>query len=152
VKKSASDIEITKALTTYLDTPVSDTLLSNAELFLNRRINTRLSMTMTPAPLTDQQKTHLNNKRSAHLKPSKKDNKVYLPNQPIWFTDDSSDEWKTGHIESKDTLPDSYWIVNDKSIRRLRRNKHDIKPVAQQQPQQQVLLDIQLACQKKTKC
>ena len=89
LRKSASDTEITKALTTYLDTPVSDTLPSPAELFLNRRINTRLSMTMTPAPLTDQQKTHLNDKRSAHRKPSKKDNNVYLPNQPIWFTDDS---------------------------------------------------------------
>ena len=67
LKKSASDIDITKALTTYLDTPVSDTLPSPAELFHDRRINTRLSMGMTPAPLTDQQKTHLSDKRSAHL-------------------------------------------------------------------------------------
>ena len=52
LKKSASDIDITKALTTYLDTPVSDTLPSPAELFLNRRINTRLSMATTPVPLT----------------------------------------------------------------------------------------------------
>ena len=66
LKKSASDIDITKALTTYLDT-----LPSRAELFHNRRSNTRLSMAMTPAPLTDQQKTHLSDKRSAHLKSSK---------------------------------------------------------------------------------
>ena len=68
LKKSASDIDIAKALTTYLDTPVSDTLPSPAELFQHRRINTRLSMAMTPAPLTDQQNTHLSAKRSAHLK------------------------------------------------------------------------------------
>ena len=54
LKKSASNINITKALTTYLDTPVSDTLPSPAELFYNRRIKTRLSTAMTPAPLTDQ--------------------------------------------------------------------------------------------------
>ena len=35
LRKSASDIEITKAVTTYLDTPVSGTLTSPAELFLN---------------------------------------------------------------------------------------------------------------------
>ena len=139
LKKSTSDIDITKAITTYLDTPVSDTLPSLAELFHNRRINTRLSMTMIPVPLTDQQKTCLNEKRSAHLKPPKQDKNIYLPNQPIWFTDDSSDEWKPGYIESKDTTPDSYWIINNKSNRRLRRNKHDIKPrtatIAQQRPQ-----------------
>lgn len=89
LKKTASDIDITKALLTYLDTPVSDTLPSHAELFHNRRINTRLSMAMTSAPLTDQQKTHLSDKRSAHLKSSKQDNNIYLPSQPIWFTDDS---------------------------------------------------------------
>ena len=66
LKKSASDIDTTKALTTYLDT-----LPSPAELLHNRRINTRLSMPMTPAPLTDQQKTHPSDKRSAHLKSSK---------------------------------------------------------------------------------
>ena len=108
LKKSASDIYITKALTTCLDT--------------------RLSMAMTPAPLIDQQKTHLSDKRSPHLKSSKQDNNFYLPSQPIWFTDDSSDEWKPGYIESKDITPDSYRITNDKNNRRLRRNKHDIKP------------------------
>ena len=142
LKKSASDIEITKTLTTYLDTPVTDTLPSPAELFQNRRINTRLCMAMTPAPLTDQQKTHLSDKRSAHLKSSKQDNNIYLPSQPIWFTDDSSDEWKPGYIESKDITPDSYWITNDKNNRRLRRNKHDIKPryitITQQRPKPQV--------------
>ena len=142
LKKSASDIDITKALTTYLDTPVSDTLPSPAELFHNRRINSRLSMAMTPAPLTDQQKTHLSDKRSAHLKSSKQDNNIYLPSQPIWFTDDSSDEWKPGYIESKDITTDSYWITNDKNNRRLRRNKHDIKPryitITQQRPKPQI--------------
>ena len=67
---------------------------------------------------------------------------IYLPSQPIWFTDDSSDEWKPGYIESKDITPDSYWITNDKNNRRLRRNKHDIKPryitVTQQRPKPHV--------------
>ena len=96
LKKSASDIDITKALTTYLDT-----LPSRAELFHNRRSNTRLSMAMTPAPLTDQQKTHPSDKCSAHLKSSKQDNNIYLPSQPIWFTDDSLDEWKPGSLSPK---------------------------------------------------
>ena len=128
LKKSTSDSDITKALTTYLDTPVSDTLPSPAELLLNTRINTRLSMAMTPVPLTDQEKTHHSNKRSAHLKPPKQESNIYLPHQPMWFTDDSSDEWKPGYNESRDTSPDSYWIIDDKSNLRLRRNKHDIKP------------------------
>ena len=128
LKKSASDMDITKALTSYLDTPASDTLPSPAELFHNRRINPRLSMAMTPAPLTDQQKTHLSDKRSAHLKSSKQDNNIYLPSQAIWFTDDSSDEWKPGYTEAKDITPDSYWITSGKNSRRFRRNKHDIKP------------------------
>ena len=128
MKKSASDMDITKALTSYLDTPVSDTLPSPAELFHNRRINPRLSMAMTPAPLTDQQKTHLSDKRSAHLKSSKQDNNIYLPSQAIWFVDDSSDEWKPGYTEAKDITPDSYWITSGKNSRRSRRNKHDIKP------------------------
>ena len=97
---------------------------------------------MTPAPLTDQQQTHLSDKRSAYLKSSKQDNNTYLSSQPIWFIDDSSDEWKLGYIESKDITPDSYWITNDKNSRRLRRNKHDIKPryitITQQGPKPQV--------------
>ncbi|XP_031574354.1 uncharacterized protein K02A2.6-like [Actinia tenebrosa] len=48
LKKSANEIDITKALTTYLDTPLSDTLPSPAELFHNRRINTSLSRTIPP--------------------------------------------------------------------------------------------------------
>ena len=101
LKKSKSDVDITKSITAYLDTLVSDTLPSPAELFHNRRINTRLDMSLRPAPLTDQQKIGISNKRSAHLK-SPKENKVsYMPNQPIWFTDDGSDEWKPGYIESK---------------------------------------------------
>ena len=142
LKKSASDIDLTKAPTTYPDTPVSDTLQSPAEVFHNRRINTHLSMAMTPALLTDQQKTHLSDKRSAHLKSSKQDNNICLPSQPIWFTNDSSDEWKPGYIEPTNITTDSYWITNDKNSRRFRRNKHDIKPryitITQQRPKPQV--------------
>ena len=73
----------------------------------------------------------------------KHDKNVYLPNQPIWFSDDNSDEWKPGYIDSNDTSPDSYSrIINEKSDRRLRRNKRDIKPrhttLALQRPQPQV--------------
>ncbi len=82
-KKARNDIEITKALTTYLDTPASDTLPSPAELFHNRRINTCLSMTMIPVPLSDQQKINLNDKHSAHLKPSKHDRNIYLYNARV---------------------------------------------------------------------
>lgn len=139
LKRSASDTDITKALITYLDTPVSDTLPSPAELFHNRRINTRLSMAMSPAPLTDQQKAHLSDKRSAHLKSPKQDTQIYVPDQPVWFTDDRSEEWKPGYVQSKDIAPDSYWIISDQNDRRLRRNRHDIKPrftsIAQQRPQ-----------------
>ena len=142
LKKSTSDTDITKALITYLDTPISDTLPSPAELFYSRPINTRLSMSMKPAPLTDQQKADLNDKRSTHLRPWKHDKNIYIPNQPIWFTDDNSNEWAPGYIDSNDTSPDSYWIITERSDRRLRRNKRDIKPrhttIAQQRPQPQV--------------
>ena len=142
LRKSASDTDITKALITYLDTPISGTLPSPAELFYSRPINTRLSMSMKPTPLTDQQKADLNDKRSTHLRPLKHDKNVYIPNQPIWFTDDNSNEWAPGYIDSNDTSPDSYWIITEKSDRRLRRNKRDIKPrhttIAQQRPQRQV--------------
>ncbi len=66
LKKYTSEVDITKALTTYFDTPVNGTLSSLAELFLNRRINTQLSMNMTPVPLTDHEKAAVNGKRSAH--------------------------------------------------------------------------------------
>ena len=92
LKKSANDTDITKALITYHDSPISDTLPSPAELVYTRPINARLSMSMKPTPLTDQQKADLNGKRSAHLKPLKHGINVYLPNQPIRFTDDNSDE------------------------------------------------------------
>ena len=99
-------------------------------------------MSMKPTPLTDQQKADLNDKRSMHIRPLKQDKNVYLPNQPIWFTDDNSDEWAPGYIDTNDTSPESYWIINEKNDRRLRRNKRDIKPrhttVAQQRPQPQV--------------
>ena len=50
---SMGDTDITKALTIFLHTLVSDTLLSPAELFFNRQINTSLSMIMTPVLWTD---------------------------------------------------------------------------------------------------
>ena len=138
LKKAESQTDVTKAITAYIDTPLSELLPSSAELFYNRHINTRLSMNMVPSPLLDRRKTDLNEKRSSHLKPSQTD-VSYLPSQPIWYTDDTSDEWKPGYMEARDSAPDSYRIINDKSNRRLRRNKHDIKPrhgqIALQRPQ-----------------
>ena len=65
-------------------------------------------------------------KRSAHLKP-KSDLDLYAVNDPDWYTDDGCDEWKPGVIESKDTHPDSYWLVNLENGGGIRRKKHDIK-------------------------
>ena len=129
LKKCSSDVETIMAILAYLDTPVSKDLLSPAELFFNRRINTRLGLMYQPKILTDTQKTKLSEQRGAHLAPSKavvRDE--YVPDQLIWFTEDGCPEWKPGHIESRDVHPDSYWIINAESTRRLRRNQHDIKP------------------------
>ena len=41
--------------------------------------------------------------RSTHLKPLKHDKNVYLPNQPLCFTDDNLDDWAPGNIDSNDT-------------------------------------------------
>ena len=72
ILKSTSDIDITKALTTYFDTPVSNILSSPAKLFYCKQINNRLSVWMTPTPLTDQQKSQLSEKCLTHLKPMKR--------------------------------------------------------------------------------
>ena len=127
LRKSQSEIDITKAITAYLDTPISDSLPSPAELFFNRRITTRLSISMSPGPLSEQQKQQLFDKRSAHLHPPRR-REVYEANQPVWFTQDGCNEWKAGHIQSKDISPDSYWIISQDNQRRIRRNCHDIKP------------------------
>ena len=95
-------------------------LASPGELFYTRPINTRLSMSMKPTTLTVKQKADLIDKRSELLKPLKHDKNVYLHNQLIWFTNDNSDEWKPGFIDSSDISPASYWIINEKSDRRLR--------------------------------
>ena len=81
-----------------------------------------------PTTLSDEQKTRLAEHRAAHLRPGKSSNDNYVPDQLIWFTEDGSPEWKPGYLESKDPQPDSYWIVSEGDSRRLRRNKHDIKP------------------------
>lgn len=127
LKKTGSDVEVTKALTAYLDTPVSDSLPSPAELFFNRRINTRLSIAVTPGTLDEEQKQQLSAKRSAHLERPKREI-VYKTNQPIWFTEDGSPDWKPGHIDGEDSAPNSYWIISQDSNRRVRRNCHDLKP------------------------
>ena len=125
-RKNHKDIEMTLALLAYHDTPISDNLPSPAELLFNRRTNTRLAPAPQPSYLDDEQKHKLAQKRSSHLKKGKV-TEDYIPNQPIWYTEDGTTEWKQGHIESNDVHPDSYWIVNSNN-RRFRRNKHDLKP------------------------
>lgn len=137
LKKAKKPTDITNGIITYMDTPIDDKLPTPGELFFNRRINTRLGNMYHPSSLTDIEKTQLTAKRSQHLKPPSKEQQ-YHPGQPIWFTEDRTEEWKPGYIESKDIHPDSYWIVNEASNRRIRRNKHDLKPripVAIQQAQ-----------------
>ena len=67
-KKSKSDIEVTKALLAYHDTPISSELPSPAELFLNRRINSRLAYLHQPSALSDEQKQHLQEKRESETR------------------------------------------------------------------------------------
>lgn len=127
LRKSNNQFEITLGLNTYHDTPINELLPSPAELFFNRRLNTRLGLMYRPTQLSDSVKIHLSDQRSAHLRKTNS-NFEYVPNQPIWFTEDGYAEWKPGFIDSKDPRPDSYWIINQKNDRRLRRNKHDLKP------------------------
>lgn len=126
-KKCQTKEEITLALLAYHDTPVSSDLPSPSELFFNRKINTRLGLMYQPTTLSDKQKMKLHDKRAAHLTPSEPQ-KAYIPNQQVWFTEDGNPEWRPGFIESRDLHPDSYWIISADNYRRLRRNKHDIKP------------------------
>ena len=127
LKRSKNDEEITNALIAFNDTPISDTLPSPGELFLNRRPITRLGMTTSPSLLSDQQKEQLHTKRSAHLKPGR-DDIQYTPNQPVYFTDKDTEEWKEGTIHSHDVHPHAFWLINKETSRLIRRNKHDIKP------------------------
>ena len=124
--KCASDTEITNAILAYHDTPVDADLPTPAELFFNRRINTRLSSIHPGSTIPDEQKEKLSDKRAAHLKPQK-NILSYEPGQPVWYTQDGCSEWKPGVIDDKDLHPESYWVITEKN-RRLRRNVNDIKP------------------------
>ena len=117
LKKAKNAQEVTHGLNTYHDTPISDSLPSRAELFFNHRINTHLGLMLDPTQLDDLQKSQLAEKCAAHLKPAKNEKDEYVPNQPIWFTEDGTPEWRPGFIESHDPHPDSYWIVNEQSKR-----------------------------------
>ena len=92
LKKSGDGVQITLALLVYHDTPVSDTLPSPAELFFGRRTNNRLAPAHQATQLTDSQKSQLVEKRAAHLQQPHAHTE-YVPNQPIWFTEDNSPEW-----------------------------------------------------------
>ena len=130
LRKCSSEVAITTALIAYHDTPIAQDLPSPAELFFNRRINSRLGIMFQPGKLEDVQKQKLYERRSAHLSEpgSQNDKPEYYPHQHIWFTEDGSAEWKPGFIESKSQYPDSYWIITASNDRRLRRNVHDLKP------------------------
>jgi len=147
MKKSTSPTGVTLALLAYHDTPVSDNLPSPAELFFSRRTNSRLAPAFQSVPLDEQQKAQLHSKRSSHLQPPGK-KAEFVPNQAIWFTEDGSCEWKPGYIESKDVHPHSYWLVNEETRRRIRRNTTDLKPrypVALERRQQPAPAPPQLA-------
>ena len=81
-----------------------------------------------PAQLEDLQKSQLAEKHSAYLQPAKNKKDEFVLNQPIWFTEDGTTEWKPGFVESHDPHLDSYWIINEQNSHRVRRNKHDLKP------------------------
>ena len=126
MRKSESEVNITKGITAYLDTPISHSLPSSAELFLNQRINTRLSIVMSPGTLNEQQKQDILSKHSAHLDyPRRKE--TYEADQPIWLTEDGSPEWKPGRVDEKDSPPNSYWIISQNNGRRVCRSPHDMK-------------------------
>ena len=126
MRRSKTDEGITLALLAYHDTPVTADLPSPAELFLNRRVITRLAHIQPPSLLTDEQRLNLATRRGAHLKPTNKPDANYYPQQPVWFTEDGNPEWRPGFIDVADHHPGSYWIVGENG-RRVRRNKHDIK-------------------------
>jgi transposase InsO family protein len=127
MKKCSTETEITMGILAYHDTPIDCNLPSPAELFFNRKINTRLGLMYQPTRLTDEQKTSLAQRRAAHLQPTNNKDQ-YVPNQAVWFSEDGSPDWKAGFIDSRDLNPDSYWIINNENDRRIRRNKHDLKP------------------------
>ena len=124
LKKSKTNTEITLALLAYHDTPISANLLSPADLFFNRRINTRLGRLHSSSNITEQ-KINLADKRAAHLKSPRTRQEKYAPQQPIWYTEDGSPEWKPGYIDTLNIHPDLYWIITETN-RRIRRNQHDI--------------------------
>ena len=124
--KFSSDTEVTHAVLAYHDTPLDAELPSPGELFFNRRLNTRLSSVHPGPTIPEEQKEKLADKRAAHLKPQK-ETLSYTANQPVWYSQDGSSEWKPGLIDNKDLHPESYWVVTDENSR-LRRNINDIKP------------------------
>ena len=124
--KTENDVQVTHALNAYHDTPIAADLPSPAELFLLRRITTRLTARQESPPLNDEQRERLADKRAAHLKPQTH-KIVYTPNQPVWYSEDGTADWKPGVIDNKDLHPNSYWIVSERNTR-LRRNGSDIKP------------------------
>ena len=91
LKKTKDDTEVTLALLAYHDTPISEKLPSPAELFFGRRINNRIGLP-TATALTDQQKDQLAERRAAHLRRPRTHGEFH-PNQPVWFTDDTTPEW-----------------------------------------------------------
>ena len=126
--KTVNDVQITHALNAYHDTPIAADLPSPAELFLLRKINTRLTAHQGSPPLSDDQRERLTDKRAAHLKPQRL-KILYTPNQPVWYSEDGTSDWKPGVIDTKDLHPNSYWIISERNTR-LRRNSYDIKPRA----------------------
>ena len=123
--------EVLAAITAYHYTPIDDHLPTPAELFLNRRINTCLTASLLPTlpattKLSDEEKEKLAQRRAQHLKPQSIE-KTFIPDEPVWYTEDKSKTWSPGFIDAKDIHPRSYWVINQYN-NKIRRNIADLKP------------------------
>lgn len=97
---------------------------------------------MTPTLSTDQQKIHLSEKCSVHLKPLKQNSNIYCTcrkTNPSGSLTTVQMTWNQDTLSPKIPHRDSHWIISDESNRWLRWNKHDIKllyiRIAQKRPQ-----------------
>ena len=137
-KTRGSQVKFTQALIAFHDTPISENLPSPAELFFQRRINTRLGAMLRPTHLSDSEKEELTHKRAAHLHPPRKSaDDIYSEKQPVWFTDDTKKTWHPGRIAYKDEHPRSYWIIeHGQEKAAVRRNITHIKPRVEMQEQE----------------
>ena len=118
--------ELTNALNAFLDTPIGPEIPSPAELFLGRRIRSRLTIPRGASALTDSQQNALVNQRQRHLRDRK--TRIFMTGDPVWYTDDDKANWEPGIVKSIfQGAPNSYVITNLDTLREYRRNVYDLK-------------------------